>query len=86
MAGDSVGGVGKDGWMDDRDTDDLTYPPDVVQIAARHGLRVKDLDWHLETVHGWGAGRKGYREAVEQAALCMLDGGCEDGGQSGRWY
>lgn len=72
--------------MDDPGTHDLAYPPDVMQIAARHGLRAKDLDWHVEAVHGWGSDRRGYREAVEQAALCMLDGGCEDGGQSGRRY
>lgn len=39
----------------------------------------KELDWHVEAIHGWEPHDKGYEEAIVQSAACLLEGGnCYD--------
>jgi hypothetical protein len=43
----------------------------------QHGIEPHALDWHVEAVHGCEPHDRGYAEAVELAARCMLAGGCD---------
>lgn len=52
-------------------------PDEVIQVAELYKLNPKDLDWHVEAIHGWEPHDLRYFEAVYQAAECLAEGGCE---------
>lgn len=54
------------------------WPEQVILVAIASGLDPRDLDWHVEAVHGAEPHDKGYGVAVVRAAVCMLDGGNRD--------
>jgi hypothetical protein len=45
-------------------------PELVTSTAETFGLDRRDLDWHLEAVHGWEAHNVGWDVAVGEAAAC----------------
>lgn len=53
------------------------YDESVIVTAVRRGVDPEILDWHVEAVHGWEPHDTGYASAVEQAADCLQEGGCE---------
>jgi hypothetical protein len=52
-------------------------PEEVIDVAAGHGIDPHALDSHVEGVHGCEPHDAGYREAVQVAARCLANGGCE---------
>ncbi len=52
-------------------------PKEIIDVAAGLGVEPHALDHHVEGVHGVEPHDRGYRDAVELAARCLLDGGCE---------
>lgn len=52
-------------------------PEKVIQIATEYNLYPKDLDWHVEAIHGWERHDAHYNAAIYEAARCLIDGGCE---------
>ncbi len=50
-------------------------PEQVIDVAAQLGVEPHALDYHVEGVHGYEPHDTGYRDAVEQAARCLLEGG-----------
>jgi hypothetical protein len=47
--------------------------PVVVAVAEVCGLGVRDLDMHVEGLHGWEPHDSGYEDAVWVAAQCRAD-------------
>lgn len=52
--------------------------PRAEELAPVYGVDAKELDWHVEAVHGWEPHDSFYVEALHQSARCLLEGGCED--------
>jgi hypothetical protein len=52
-------------------------PDKVIQVAEEYKLDPKDLDWHVEAIHGWERHDNGYDTQVTFAAECLANGGCE---------
>lgn len=50
----------------------------VQAYADEHGIDAKELDWHIEAVHGWEPHDRDYVSMIPQSAACLLRGGCED--------
>lgn len=50
----------------------------VQEYADTYGLDAKELDWHLEAIHGWEPHDRDYVDMIPQAARCLIEGGCED--------
>lgn len=66
-------------WGDDRWDARLhaePLPSVVDTVADLCGLDRRDLDWHVEAVHGWESHDAGYDAAVTAAARCLVEGGC----------
>lgn len=61
----------------DARVDPEPYPVCVYYIADLTGLDPKNLNWHVEAIHGWEPHDVGYRAAVVTAAGCLLAGGCK---------
>jgi hypothetical protein len=52
------------------------FPDVTIRVAQAYNLSAEALDWHVEAVHGWELHNEGYDKAVEDAAQCILSGGC----------
>lgn len=56
----------------DKAWQDGDIPHVVSAIADFCNLDPKELDWHVEALHGWESHDEGYAEAVWRAASCLL--------------
>jgi hypothetical protein len=55
---------------------EICYPEAVNTFAKQFDVSPKELDWHVEAVHGWEAHDHGYAEATLRAVRCLQNGVC----------
>lgn len=53
------------------------YDERLLTIAKQFDLVPKDLDWHVEAIHGYAPHNEGYAEALVASVRCLQNGTCE---------